>query len=124
MLINMKNTIPAKAIFIASVEWGFSPVSSREDTFYIFLDPNKRTWQLWQTWYDDNYCKDEIEISNTLSTDVTKDVKIAAITMISNYWQSEINMGLSYAPEFIMDTGLLNIDEVNEICNQLWNDHE
>ena len=60
------------------------------------------------------------ELTKAMLSNCIDDIIIASEILITEFWKND--SGLSYGPEFIMDVGILSINEINRICRKVWPD--
>ena len=96
-------------------------MSTRIDNYHVVKDKSKNYWVLWLTWFDDNWYKDEEEIIDSILVNGHTDIKEAATQMIKNFWQKErSDQNLTYGPEFITMTGMLDMDDIENLIKEVW----
>lgn len=118
---NYQKTLPQKADFVFTSEWWFSPVSTRIDNLFIAKDKSRNHWVLWLTWFDDNWLKDEERIITSIPIDGYDNANVAAMKLIEKFWKEEnINGSLSYGPEFISQTGILDEQDIETLIKKVW----
>jgi len=110
---------PRNTTYLGSVEWAYSPASSRFDSYY--LNPRGEYWLLWIGFHDENtwdwkwkwdlyaYCKKQ-----------GVDEKTAAIYLLLDAWASE-RKDYDLSHYFLIDeAGLLSVAEISEIARRVW----
>ena len=120
MKVNYQKTLPKTAEFIFTAEWWYSPVSTRIDNYHVVKDKSKNYWVLWLTWFDDNWWRDEEKVLTQIPISEAKDIKTAASILVAKSWKEEIGEYELDHPEFISQTGLLDMDEIKVIVNDIW----
>ncbi len=110
---------PRNVEYLGAAEWAWSPVSSREDKYYI--SRRKGYWLLWIRWQDDNDW--EAGWQWTLygyARTRRADLKTAAVYLLMDAWQAEKDH-LHLDHYFLVDEGdVLSEDELEEIARQVW----
>ncbi len=113
--------LPRSATPIAQVEWAWSPMHNRIDSYHISMDSNRSRWVFWQSFFDDSNLPWRWELVSAVSTPragISK--RLAAAALLQHYWQQEIeDMELDHY-HWINDTDLLSIGEVSEIARLVW----
>ena len=95
-------------------------MSTRIDNYHVVKDKSKNYWVLWLTWFDDNWWRDEEKVLTQIPISEAKDIKTAASILVAKSWKEEIGEYELDHPEFISQTGLLDMDEIKVIVNDIW----
>ena len=110
---------PRKTYYIGSVEWAWSPMHSRIDSYY--LNPRGSYWLLWIYWQDDNDWN--MRWKWTLYSYAKKnkvEPKDAAIYLLMDAWSAEKENSELDGLFMIDEDGFLSIGELTEIKRIVW----
>jgi hypothetical protein len=113
---------PRNIKYLGSVEWAWSPVNSRFDSYY--LNPRGRYWLLWVRWQNEDEWNHPWEWTlYAYGPRKGVDLKTAATYLLLDAWKAEKeNSDLDHY--FLIDEpGLLSIEDISEIARNVWPDH-
>ena len=122
MQVKHYDNLPESSTYAFTAEWWYSPVSTRIDNYFISKDKSNKYWVLWNSWFDDNWLKDEEDILTEIKVGEASDIKFAAKLLIAKAWREEKGASSLDYPEFISQTGLLDVDDIEEIANSIWDE--
>ena len=123
MQVDLQEKLPKSATYAFTAEWWYSPASTRIDNYFIAKDKSSNYWVLWNAWFDDNWFKDEEDIITEITVGEASDIKSAAKLLITKAWREEKDASSLDYPEFISQTGLLEMDDVENIVNDIWSNN-
>jgi hypothetical protein len=117
----LKNMDRRKAEFICTIEWSWSPVNDRMESYY--LQPARTHWMLWLKRYDDNWGKWEKPIAIARCPrkglddpkDATMILLAAALAEGRRVYDPALDRFHS-----ITGTGLLSIGELDAVADAVW----
>ena len=113
--------LPRRADSIAQVEWAWSSMHNRIDSYHISMDSNRSRWVLWHSYFDDSGYRWRWELVSAVSTPragISK--KLAAAALLQHYWRQEFeDMELDHY-HWINDADLLSVGELAEIARSVW----
>ena len=110
---------PRNFVYLGSVEWAWSPMHSRFDSYY--LNPRGSYWLLWIRYQDFNtyvwpwYWRFYAYAKKNRVCE-----KIAATYMLMDAWTSEKQTSDLDHYFLVDDPGLLSMSEISEIARQVW----
>jgi hypothetical protein len=113
--------IPQSAAPIAQVEWAWSPMHNRIDSYHISLNSKRSRWVLWHSCFDDSGYRWHWELVSARSTPragLTK--KQAAIALLEYFWREETEDIEIDHYHWINDADLLSVGELAEIARSVW----
>jgi hypothetical protein len=115
--------LPRSATPIAQVEWAWSPMHNRIDSYHISMDTTRSRWVFWHSYFDDNCFPWRWVVAAATSTPrAGLSKKQAAAALLQHYWLQETeDMELDHY-HWINDADLLDIGEVAEIARSVWED--
>ena len=122
MQVDYQDTLPKSAHYAFTAEWWYSPASTRIDHYHIAMDKSKNYWVLWLTWFDDNWFTDEEKIITNIPISEAKDIQTAATMLIAKAWKEEISDYNLDPPEFISQTGMLDMEDIESVVNDIWDE--
>ena len=124
MQVELQEKLPKSATYAFTAEWWYSPASTRIDNYYIAKDKSNNYWILWNFWFDDNWFKNEENVLTQIPIGEASDIKNAAKRLIVKSWREEKDASSLNYPEFISQVGLLDMDDVEKIVNEIWCEDE
>ena len=122
MQVKHYETLPESSIYAFTAEWWYSPASTRIDNYFISKDKSGNYWVLWNSWFDDNWFKDEEDVLAEIPVGEAPDIKSAAKLLIAKAWREEKGASSLDHPEFISQTGLLDVEDIEIIADGIWNE--
>jgi hypothetical protein len=112
-----------RASFLCTLDWSWSPVNERRESYY--LQQCGAYWVLWLKQYDDNWGRWEkpTAIARCLREGIG--FKAAAMILLAEALAEDIRRYDSDLDRFheITDTGELSMDEIQAIGDAVWADH-
>jgi hypothetical protein len=111
-----------KTEFLCTIEWSWSPVSERVESYY--LQQSRAHWILWVKRYDDNSgrWKKPVTIARCPRTGL-RDGKDAAMILLAAVLAEEIRFYESDTGRFdINNDGLLSMGELDAVADAVWSD--
>ena len=118
---DLPQRFPGAATFVAQVEWAWGPSNDRLDAYYICSNRRRSHWFLWLRWPDDN--ASEFRMNSLLYAYCPRramDRKTAATQLLLYAWRYEAAVSARDRFDWINDTGLLGISEVQAIAAAVW----
>jgi hypothetical protein len=112
---------PRNTLYLGSVEWAWSPVHSRCDSYY--LNPRGPYWLLWITWQDENDWN--LKWKWALYSYARKkgvDEKSAAIYLLLDAWKAEAQKSSLDHFCLIDEAAYLSVEEISQIARIVWPD--
>ena len=108
---------PSSPIYLAQVEWAWSPMHSRVSAYY--LHRGRSHWVLWLRSYDDNYgCWDWQAIGCVPKKGVSQ--RQAATFLLMEMWKHEISDGGLDQFHWINENEYLSVAELMAIARAIW----
>ena len=110
---------PRNVEFVGAVEWAWSPMHSRADSYY--LGARRTHWLLWICWQDDNSWDPKSQW--TLYAYGPKRgvaARDAAIYLLLDAWRAEREKSSLGPYHFIEDTGMLSVDDLEAVAEAAW----
>jgi hypothetical protein len=118
---DLPQRFPGAAIFVAQVEWAWSPHNDRLDAYYICSNRRKTHWFLWIRSPDDNAW--DFRMNSLLYAYCPRgkvDRKTAAIHLLLHAWRYEAAESKRDRFDWINDVGLITVSEVHAIERAVW----
>ena len=115
--------MPRTATYILGVEWSWSPMHSRVESYYISTNRSRSHWFFWHSYIDDNdWSYPRINTITAMGTYKGVNKKEAAIKLLEIYWKNEANeydldKGFMYS-----SYGLLSDEEAQPIADKTLKD--
>jgi hypothetical protein len=116
----LKRMESRKSEFLCTIEWSWSPVNERMESYY--LQRGRTHWLLWLKRYDGNWAKWEkpIAISRCARKGLCDDKDVAMI-LLAAVLAEEIRYYNSDPGRFdINNTGLLSMEELDAVADTVW----
>ena len=118
---DLPQRFPGAATFVGQVEWAWDPSHDRIDSYYICSNCKRSHWFLWLRCPDDNAW--DLRMNSLLYAYCprrTLDRKTAAIQLLLYSWRYEAAESDRDHFDWINDTGLLGVPEVQAIARAVW----
>ena len=108
---------PRKVDTVCAVEWAWSPMNSRFDTYY--LHKYKTHWILWTRLYDEGEEKWHwVSCACVAHKGIQK--KVAAVHLLMEFWKADEDESHIGKFTLIDREGLLSVPEVEAIARKIW----
>ena len=118
---DLPQRFPRAASFVAQVEWAWDAHHERLDSYYICSNRRRSHWFIWLRWPDDNAW--EFRMNSLLYAYCPRkmmDRKTAAIQLLLHAWRYESAESERDRFDWIDDTGLLTVSELQAIAAAVW----
>lgn len=110
---------PRNVIFLASVEWSWTPWHSRQDRYY--LGSRGRYWILWRCWLDDSDSPIKWRwFPYSYATNNGIETSAAAVFLLMHAWSAEKESEGLDGGFLICDSGYLSDEVLIEIADGVW----
>ena len=96
-----KIELPKNSRFILTAGWMFSPVSNREESY--FVTEGDSSYSLWLAWFDECEWDYIIKKFGKVDSSKVKDEKEAIIALITTFWENEFDDGLTCSPDYVTE---------------------
>jgi hypothetical protein len=108
---------PRSPIYLAQVEWAFSPMHIRLDTYY--LHSGRRHWLLWSRSWDDNWGKwDWTAVACVGKKGVSEHQ--AAVHLLIEFWKEEAEESDVDQFHWINEAEYLSVAELAAVARVVW----
>ena len=110
---------PAKAEYLATVEWSWSPANSRIDAYY--LSSHDRYWLLWKRYFDD-WSDEWAWVWSVYAYGPQKNVtaRQAAVYLLVDAWSSDRDDECLDSFHMISETAALSVSDLEAISRVVW----
>jgi hypothetical protein len=110
---------PRKLEYLGSVEWTWSPMHSRVDSYY--LNPRGRYWLLWiRSREDEDWSRKWIWMLYAYGPRKGVDAKTAATYLLLDAWNAEKKINELDHWFLIDEEAFLSVAEIAEISRKVW----
>ena len=114
-----KIELPKNYRFILTAGWMFSPVSNREESYFITEDESN--YSLWLSWFNECEWDYNIKKLGKLESSKVKDEKEAIIALITTFWENEFNDGLTCSPDYVTEFDIIDGKTIDNMIKGIWN---
>ena len=118
---DLPQRFPGAATFVAQVEWAWGPSHDRLDAYYICSNRRRSHWFLWlRCPGNDAWVFRMNSLLYAYCPRRTMDRKTAAIQLLLHAWRYEVAESERDCFDWINDTGLLTVSELQSIARAVW----
>jgi len=117
---SLPKRLPRGAYFLGQVEWSWSPMHSRINSFHVSQSACRRHWVLWVGYYDDNYSCWVRGASTLMAPRCGRlNALEAGQLLLREHWASEVDDGLDRF-HWIAQEGDLDVSDLEAVADEVW----
>lgn len=112
-----KSSKPRSPIYLAQVEWAWSPMHNRIDAYY--LHRGRTHWVLWSRYYDDNWGRwNWVAVACSHRRGVSEHQ--AAVYLLIELWKAEAADSGVDQFHWLNESDFLSVAELMAIAREVW----
>jgi hypothetical protein len=111
---------PSSARKVVSVAWGWSPVHSRSDNYYLSMSRSRTHWVLWMRYFESEVAGKYEYLVYAHGPKTGVDALAAAYYLLVDGWRGEVKGGGIDPPHDMTAEGLITKEILAKIVEEVW----